>query len=511
MKRLLPVLFSLLACGPTPAPPASPSPAPPLAPSVPPVDPSASSSSTAAPAAAPAPPWGRDDDLAAYLDGFVGAMGKKWGDAYAFSGIVAVAKDGRPILVHAYGKANRDTAAVADAETRFRIGSLTKQFTAVCILQLAEQGKLKVQEPLRTYLTDYPEKTGSKITLHQLLSHTSGIPSYTDDPPLMKARDKDHTPAQVLATFEDKPLHFEPGTRWEYSNSNYFLLGLVVEKVSGQTYEKYLQAHVLGPAGMTRTSTVDAPDAPDTATGYDVDESDDETVKPSKPISMTLPFAAGALRSTVNDLLRWDRALVGTSLLSEASKTQMFTPVMNGYGYGIAIDAGRGHVVLMHDGGIDGFRSTLVRIPDVGLTIVGLANGPAAPGAIGQALIPMLLEGKRTPPVEERDVGPTTPELVARAVGDYAMSAASKTDLEGKLPKKLLADIGRMHIKADGMRLSFKPTGQPAAGIFSGGGDTLFTKGNGVELTLEGDPKGPAKAFVLKQGALSARYERVAR
>lgn len=377
-------------------------------------------------------------------------MGKKWGDAYAFSGIVAVARDGKPFVLRAYGKANRDTGAVADADTRFRIGSVTKQFTAVCILQLAEQGKLKVEDTIRTYLPDYPKKTGDKVTLHQMLSHTSGIPSYTDDEALMKARDKDHTPAQVLATFEDKPLHFEPGTKWEYSNSNYFLLGLVVEKVSGQTYERYLQDHVLGPAGMTRTSTIDAPDAPDTAVGYDTDAPDDGGgLKPAMAISMTLPFAAGALRSTVNDLLRWDRALAGTTLLSDASKA-------------------------------------------------------------AQALVPMLLEGKRTPPVEEHDIVPTTRELVARAIGDYVMSADSKKELDAKLPKQLMADIARMHVGADGTKLSFKPNGQPKARLFSGGGDVLFTKDGGIEITLVGRrPEGAGK--VLRAHARPADHSLRAR
>lgn len=438
-------------------------------------------------------------------------MGKNWGEAYGFSGILAVARDGKPIVLRAYGKANRDTGAAADADTRFRIGSVTKQFTAVCILQLAEQGKLKIEDTIRTYLPDYPKKTGDKITLHQLLSHTSGIPSFTDDEALMKTDDKDHTPAQVLATFEDKPLHFEPGTHWEYSNSNYFLLGLILEKVSGQTYERYLQDHVLGPAGMTRTSTVDAPDAPDTAVGYDSDTPDDGPLKPAKMISMTLPFAAGALRSTVNDLLKWDRALAATTLLSEASKTRMFTAVMNDYGYGIGVQTTAGHLVLEHDGGINGFESVFVRIPDLGLAIVGLANALVPPRPIADALIPMLLEGKRTPPVQEREVAPMTPELVARAVGDYAMSADSKKELEAKLPKKLMADIARIRFSAEGAKLSFKPNGQSKGRVFSGGGDVLFTKGNDIEITLEGDPNGPARAFVLKQRALTVRYERAKR
>jgi CubicO group peptidase (beta-lactamase class C family) len=435
-------------------------------------------------------------------------MGQKWGEAYSFSGIVAVAENGRPIVVRAYGRANRDTGAVADADTRFRIGSVTKQFTAACVLQLAEQGKLRIEDSIRTYMPDYPAKTGDRVTLHELLSHTSGIPSYTDDDAFMNGRDKDHTPAQVLAAFKDKPLHFEPGSDWEYSNSNYFLLGLVIEKVSGQTYERYLQDHVLGAAGMTRTSTVDAPDAPDTAIGYDGDDSGDETLSRARAISMTVPFAAGALRSTVNDLLKWDRALAGTAVLSEASKARMFAPVRNEYGYGVGVDTVEGHVVESHGGGIDGFRSYFVRIPDAGLAVVVLCNSPVDPEPIGRALPPMLLAGKRTPPVREREPAEVTPRLVARVLGDYTMSVASKKDLEGKLPRTLVEDIARIQVSAEGTKLFARPDGQPRMRVFWGGGDLLFTKRGGVEIVLEGGANQPAKALVLTQGALTVRYER---
>jgi CubicO group peptidase (beta-lactamase class C family) len=495
VKRLLPVLLALVGCIPAPTP-AEPPPAP-------------SRTFTAGPVAvAAAPPWGSEDQLGAYLDDFVGAIGRKWGEPYAFSGVVAAAKDGKPILVRAYGKANRETGAIADADTRFPIGSLTKQFTAVCILQLAEQGKLKVEDTIRTYLPDYPKQTGDKITLHQLLSHTSGLPNYTADEALMKASDKDHSPAEVLATFEDKPLHFDPGTRWEYSNSNFFLLGLVIEKVSGHSYEQYLQAHLLGPAGMTRTSTIDAPDTPDTATGYATDPEGNETLVRAKVDSVTVEFAAGALRSTVNDLFRWDRALSGTLLLSAASKARMLTPVREEYGYGIGVRVVGGHVMLLHNGGVSGFRSALYRVPDAGLTVVTLVNGLAAPEPVADAMLSMVLEGRRLPPVEDRDIAPTTPELVARVTGDYVMSAASKKELEGKLPTKVMDGIARIHVGADGTQLSFKPNGQGKLRVYSDGGDVLFTKQAGIELVLEGEAKDPVKAFVLKQGPLAGRYER---
>lgn len=507
MKRALPLLFTLVACASAPAPSRAPAPAPALA-------------SAAAPAPAPAPepapapadpPWGNTANLSTFIDTYVGAMGQKWGAAYAFRGIVAVAKDGQPLVVRAFGKANDKSGAVADADTRFRIGSVTKQFTAACILQLSEQGKLKLDDTIRKHLPDYPAAQGDRVTIHQLLSHTSGVPSYTDDDALMKARAKPHTPAQVLATFKDKPLKFEPGSRWEYSNSNYFLLGLVVEKLSGQSYEKYLQEHVLAPAGMTRTSTVDAPDAPNTAVGYDDDDSDDEKLRPAEPIDMSIPFAAGALRSTVNDLFKWDRALAGTSVLSEASKAKMFTPVKEDYGYGVGIRTVDGHTIHSHSGGIDGFRSVLTEIVDQGLVIVVLGNGPAGPDAIARSVQWMLLKGERSAPREERQVAPMTDDLRARAKGEYAISAASKADLESKVPKGLLDSIETITLLVEKKVVFLKPKGQSRVRLFSGGGDALFAKVIAVEVTLEGDAGKPARAFTLKQGGLVIRYERKGR
>ena len=466
------------------------------------------STSAAAPAsiATASPPQGSDAELGAYLDDYVGAHGKKWGDAYAFRGIVAAARDGQLLAVRSFGKANERTGAAADADTRFRIGSITKQFTAACILQLAERGKLSLGDTITRHLPDYPARTGEAITLHHLLSHTSGLPSYTDDGALMATRGTPHTPAEVLATFAHQPLKFTPGAEWDYSNSNYFLLGLVIEKVSGEPFEAYLLSHVLGPAGMTRTSTVDAPEAPNTAVGYDA--GDDERIAVAHAVDMSLPFAAGALRSTVSDLVKWDRALTGTTVLSEASKVRMNTPVLNHYGYGIGVDDVGGHRLLTHGGGIDGFNAVLMRIPDAGVVLIVLANGPVDAQPIMRALRPMVLERKRTPPPVERAVLPLTSSVETRVCGDYAMSAASRKDLAGKLPPKVLAAMARAQITGAGGALFFTPAGQPRDRLFWAGGDVLFTKKDGLELHLQGASQGPAKALVLRQQGLEIRYER---
>jgi CubicO group peptidase (beta-lactamase class C family) len=190
--------------------------------------------------------------LGQWIDAYVSAFGRSWGPAFAFTGYVGVARDGQWVYNKAFGKADFARGADADADTRFRIGSVTKQFTAVAVMQLVERGALRVEDAISHYVPDLSDDVG-KVTLHQLLNHSSGIASYTDDPGLMAEQADPHTVSQVVSSFAHKPLHFDPGERFEYSNSNYFLLGLAIEKASGLRYEDYLQKNVLGPAQLRRT------------------------------------------------------------------------------------------------------------------------------------------------------------------------------------------------------------------------------------------------------------------
>lgn len=212
------------------------------------------------------------------VDGFVAGFGRRWGEAYAVSGYLTVAREGQVIFARAYGNADREKQLAAGADTRFRIGSLTKQLTATAILQLVERGKLRLDASIRAYLPYYP-RAGDGITIHHLLTHTSGIPDYEVDEALNKDRARAHTRAEVFASFQNLPLDFKPGERFSYSSSGYLVLGAIIEKVSGATYEGYLRENVLLPAGMLRTTTVDAPDS---AVGYLADRN--ERLVPSPPI-----------------------------------------------------------------------------------------------------------------------------------------------------------------------------------------------------------------------------------
>jgi CubicO group peptidase (beta-lactamase class C family) len=350
----------------------------------------------AAAATAEPPPAPLPERLGELIDAYVSAFGRTRGEASAFNGYVMVARDAKPVFAKGYGLANRETRVIADADTRFRIGSITKQFTAVAVLQLAERGKLRLDDALSRYVPGLP--FGDHVALYHLLTQTSGVASYTDVEALMKEDDKPHTQAQVLAAFAETPLEFEPGTRFQYSNSNYFLLGMVIEKTTGGSYEDYLQRNVLGPAGMTRTSTIDAPDAPNTAVGYTVR---DGAIVLAGPVDMSMPFAAGALRSTPGDLVRWDRALAGDALLGEASRRRMLSPMHDGYAYGVGVKTVAGRQVVEHGGGINGFTSQLSRVPSEGLVVAVLSNVVSdAPGQIAEAILKMALEGSQVPAVE---------------------------------------------------------------------------------------------------------------
>ena len=217
-----------------------------------------------------------------------------------------VQKDGRTVLRKGYGMANLELGVPASPENVFEIGSITKQFTAAAILLLQERGKLRVEDPITKYLPDFPAH-GQTVTIENLLTHTSGIPSYTGLPEWFPHIREDMKPADVAALFRDKPLEFNPGERWSYDNSGFFLLGMIVEKASGKTYEQFVEEEIFRKLGMTHSRYGHSEEIiPLRASGYSKDGDD---FRNTAFISMTQPYAAGALMSTVDDLALWGRAL----------------------------------------------------------------------------------------------------------------------------------------------------------------------------------------------------------
>lgn len=296
-----------------------------------------------------------------------------------FNGAALVAENGRVIVKQGYGMANMEWNIPNTPETRFRLGSITKQFTAMLTLQLVNQGKLKLDGNLSDYLPDYRQDTGGRITIHHLLTHTSGIPSYTNLPAFFEDVSRNpYTVADFVKRYASRDLEFEPGTKFSYNNSGYFLLGAIIEKVTGKSYEQVLQENVLTPLGMTNTG-YDHYDRiiARRASGY-VKSRDGYVNAPY--LDMSIPYAAGSLYSTVEDLYLWDQALYTDKLIPAALKEQMHKPFLDNYAYGWAVGnlpfkGDDGPVqAISHDGGINGFNTTIVRFTGRKHLIVLLDN-----------------------------------------------------------------------------------------------------------------------------------------
>jgi CubicO group peptidase (beta-lactamase class C family) len=291
-------------------------------------------------------------------------------DAGRFNGCVLVVKDGQTLLDKGYGFANAEWDIPNAPDTKFRLGSITKQFTAMCVMLLEQQGKWKVTDPIAKYLPDTP-KAWRAITLHHLLTHTAGLPNFTGFPDYFSTMMVPSPPEKTILRFRDKPLEFEPGTQHRYSNSGYVLLGNLIEKVSGMKYEDYLRQHVFDPLGMKDTGYDHAETVlKHRAAGYDRGE----RLVNAPFIDMTIPHAAGALYSTTGDLRRWDEALTAGKLLPPEAMQRYFTPVKDDYAYGWTVKQSNGHTIISHGGGINGFLTMIVRIPAEKLLVVTLAN-----------------------------------------------------------------------------------------------------------------------------------------
>ena len=316
---------------------------------------------------------------------------------------VAVQRGNDILLARGYGLADVEHSVPASAETVYRIGSITKQFTAAAIMQQVEAGKIGLQDELAKLLPGYPVQ-GHRVTLHHLLTHTSGIKSYTSLGPKFwnEASRMDLSDSQMVALFQDAPFDFEPGAKWLYNNSGYYLLGMIVEKASGLPYRKYLRERLLEPLGLRATSyCAERPIVPHRAQGYEVREG---VLMNDDPIGMNTPGAAGAMCSTVLDLLAWRRALFGNQVVNAESLGRMTTPVrlnndsVTTYGYGLGIGTLDGHRSISHGGGINGFITQLSYYPDDDITVAVLGNLGGAPSGRVAQLIARLMLGLSLPP-----------------------------------------------------------------------------------------------------------------
>lgn len=331
-----------------------------------------------------------------------------------FSGSVLVMKQNTVLLKKAYGLADREWNIPNTTDTKFRIGSITKQFTAACILQLAEQGKLSLDDKLSKYIPDFPK--GDSVTIHMLLNHTSGIASYTDQPEFAHIAKLTWTTDSMILFFKTKPYNFSPGTKFQYNNSGFFLLGYIIEKVSKQSYNEYLRQHILDKLGMMNTG-IDQSDTllPLRARGYTKEKNHYVN---ADYISLAWPFSAGVLYSTVDDMYKWDRALYGTTILSAVSKQKMFTPGKGNYGYGVFIDSLGKHFRIVHGGGIPGFITNISRYVNDDICIIVLSNDSFDAAALADGLANILFGVPVELPYAHKEIK-IDPALLDRYIGKY--------------------------------------------------------------------------------------------
>lgn len=293
-----------------------------------------------------------------------------------FSGSVLVARDGSPVVSKGYGMANYEWNLPNTPNTAFRLGSITKQFTAMAIVMLQERGKLSVGDSICKYLENCPA-TWQSLTIRHLLTHTSGIPNYTAFPGFFeKDAVQPTTFAGFVDIFRDKPLEFAPGEKYKYSNSGYHLLGLIIERASGKPYADFLRDNIFAPLEMKNSGYDDSRTlVANRANGY---VWVGKSFVNAPYLNMVIPFAGGALYSTTKDLLLWDKALYAEKLVSRKSLNEMFTPFKEGYAYGWDIGKKFNRQTIGHNGGINGFSTDIIRFPFERVTVIVLSNNQTA-------------------------------------------------------------------------------------------------------------------------------------
>jgi CubicO group peptidase (beta-lactamase class C family) len=328
-------------------------------------------------------------------------------DAQMFMGSVLVAKDGKIILSKGYGMADLEWNVPNSPATRFNIASMTKQFTAASILLLDDRGKLKTDDLVKKYLPDAPA-AWDKITIYHLLTHTSGIP---DD----AAKYEPGTPDKLV--FNDRPLKFQPGEQWAYTNLGYIVLGYLLERISGQTYEEFVRENIFKPLGMNDSGLMSFVSIiPRRASGYWPGSNGIENVDRPDP---RIGFSSGSLYSTTEDLLRWEEALFGGRVLSPASLHKMTTPFKSDYACGLHVNRVNGRLMIEHDGNNIGFNSDMAYYPEDRIAVIVLANlNGTVTGEMSRALA-AVVHGD-TPPIPSvhRAIS-LSKEVLARYAGTY--------------------------------------------------------------------------------------------
>lgn len=384
---------------------------------------------------------------------------------------VGVVRNGKLIYVRAFGTRNRAENAPVDENTRFEIGSVTKQFTAAAILQLKEAGRINVDDPLSKYLPSVPH--ASDVTVRHLLNQVSGYPDYLEFTNAI-GTSKDDGSLEKIAHAIDRPLHFKPGERWEYSNTNYYLLGAVIAKVSGQPFEAYVRQHLFAPAGMTHSAFVaDEAALGDMAMGYWQGEDMKGVLEPAPAIQESWAGGAGAIVSTIADLANWDNALASGKIVTPddfalmSSAYTLSDGSKDEYGMGLGINERDNHLRVWHNGGSNGSLTMNATYPNDRIDIIVFENDRRAdPNAIEAAvfgaLFPDVVAAARRPATGE---DPAVRMRAMKAIDETIHGTMTASEVSPEFAK-LATPTMKKQISGQLMRL-----GKPTAIIYQGKGD----------------------------------------
>jgi CubicO group peptidase (beta-lactamase class C family) len=406
-------------------------------------------------------------------------------DQSDFTGSILIAKEGKILLAKAYGYSDADNKMPNTPSTVYNIASLTKTFTAALVLKLQEMKKLSTADKLDQYYPAYPN--GGRITIHHLLTHTSGIPDYLNDKSFSQVdQTKETGLEQMIGRFKDRPLDFEPGTKFRYSNSGYTLLGYIIEKVTGMTYGRALEHYIFRPLRMQHTSFGPASQDKHLANGYMVYYKNFKM--PSFSVHPSLSYATGAIYSTVEDLYKWNQALLSDKFLSKASIDAAYHKDKGPYGYGWFADSLYGKLRVSHDGNIPGFKANINRMPDDKVCVIALSNANnSSVGRLVRDIINILYNQPLSKPFTDLPVI-SMPDSVKRIfTGTYTFKNKDSIRIavqlkEAKLTVKLpnqpefeIAPVGRNQFRNGNTRVEFMVTneGKPTQIIIYSKGEIL--------------------------------------
>ncbi len=395
-----------------------------------------------------------------------------------FNGSVSISRKGVNLLSKGYGMANFSFDVPNTAQTKFKLASVSKQFTAMAIMMLQEQGKLSTDDKLTKFIADYPN--GDKITIHHLLTHTSGIYNFTNAEHYDSIMVFTHTLEQLISYFKNKKLDFEPGEKFSYSNSGYILLSYIIEKASGKTYPEFITSQIFEPLGMKNSGVFNGNKViKNLAIGY---TRGDDGLETAAYIDMSIPSGAGALYSTVEDMQLWDRSFYTEKLVKKSTIDKINTPFKETYAYGWMIDEYFKKPWINHSGGIQGFATIINRFPQDELCIVILKN------------------------VDNYNIFPAN--KVCRAImfgGSYELPVDHiATKIDKVIGQKLCGEYEldpafKMVVSLEGEKMFIQATNQPKLEIFCEGAYSYFSKSVNAQIEFSKDKKGNISSLTLIQ------------